>query len=94
MTVELSKEAQAFVQAQLATGDYADESEVVAHALALWQRYQQQTADVRAKVGVGRQAAEAGRGTLIRSPEEAEAFAHRLIAQAKERRAARQTDAR
>ena len=94
MTVELSKEAQAFVQAQLATGDYADESEVVARALALWQRYQQQTAEVRVRVEEGRQAAEAGRGTLIRSPEEAEAFAHQLIAQTKERRAARQTDAR
>ena len=94
MTVELSKEAQAFVQAQLATGDYADENEVVARALALWQRYQQQTAEIRASVEAGRQAAEEGRGTLITSPEGGEAFAHRLIAQAKERRAARQTDAR
>ena len=94
MTVELSKEAQAFVQAQLATGDYADESEVVARALALWQRYQQQTAEIRASVEEGRKAAEEGRGTLITSSEEGEAFAHRLIARAKERRAARQTDAR
>lgn len=94
MTVELSKEAQAFVQAQLATGDYADESEVVARALALWQRYEQQAAETRSRVEEGRKAAEEGRGTLISSSKEAEAFAHRLIAQAKERRAARQTDVR
>ncbi|CAN5883462.1 hypothetical protein BH24DEI2_BH24DEI2_03340 [soil metagenome] len=39
MTIELSREAKQFVKQQLATGNYADESEVVLHALTLWQQH-------------------------------------------------------
>ena len=93
MTIELPEEVQAFVKSQLATGHYADESEVVIHALTAWQQYQERIAEIRARVQEGIDAADAGRSTKISTPEEAEAFAQQLLTRAKERRAKRKNDA-
>ena len=93
MTIELPEKARAFVKAQLATGDYADESEVVARALEVWQAWQHDTAEVRAKVEAGIQAADEGRGTMIGTPEEATAFAQTIKQRGRELRAERERHA-
>ena len=90
MTIELPKEVQAFVESQLATGRYADENEVIVRALTVWQQYQEYTAEVRAKVQEGIDAADAGRGTMISTPEEAEAFKQEIIRRGRELRAKRE----
>ena len=93
MTIELPEKAQAFVKAQLATGNYADESAVVAHALEMWQQWQRYTAEVRAKVEEGVRAADEGRGTMISSPEEAAAFAKAVKQRGRELHAERERTA-
>ena len=75
MTINLPDEARAFVESQLATGRYADESEVVLQALTMWEDYQKRAAEIRTKVQEGINAADRGQGTMISNPEEAAAFA-------------------
>ena len=94
MTIELPEEVQAFVKSQLATGHYADESEVVVYALTAWQQYQERTAEIRTRVQEGIDAADAGRGTLISTPEEAEAFKQKVIKHGRELRAERERKTR
>ena len=53
MSIELPQEAEQFVKQQLATGQYADESAVVAEALARWQQQKATEANIRAKVQLG-----------------------------------------
>ena len=90
MTIELPNEAQQFVQQQLATGRFADESAVLAHALDVWQKWQKHTAEVRAGVQQGLDDVKAGRGRLISTPEEAEALKADIIAKGKALRAERE----
>ncbi len=94
MTIELTPEQRRFVDEQLETGEYSDESEVLAHALNLWQRYQERTAEICARVQEGIDAADAGRGTLISTPEEAEAFKQKVIKRGRELRAERERKTR
>ena len=82
MTIELPTEAQQFIKQQLDSGHYADESEVVAHALTFWQDYQKRSADIHASVQRGLDDAAANRGTLISTPAEAEAFKQKTIERA------------
>jgi len=84
MTIELPNEAQAFVKQQMATGHYADESEVLAQALALWQRQQmEQIAKIQEGYAQGKADLEAGRSRTISTPEEAEAHQAEIIERGK-----------
>ena len=90
MTIELTPEQQRFVEQQLGTGDYSDESEVISHALNLWQRYQERVEEIRAGVQRGIDDMEAGRYRTISSPEEAKAFGDEIKKRGRERRAERE----
>ena len=84
MTIQLPTEAQAFIKQQMATGHYADESEVLTQALALWQRQQmEQIAKIQEGYAEGKADLEAGRSTTITTPEEAEAHRAKIIERGK-----------
>ena len=82
MTIELPTKVQQFIKQQLDSGHYADESEVVAHALTFWQDYQKRSAEIRARVQRGLDDAATNRGTLISTPAEAETFKQKIIERA------------
>ena len=90
MSIELPQEAEQFVKQQLATGQYADESAVVAEALARWQQQKAIEANIRAKVQRGLDDLDAGRYRTISTPEEAEAFGNEIKQRARELKAERE----
>ena len=94
MTIELSREAEQFVKQLLASGDYADESAVVAEALARWQQQKAAEANIRVEVQRGLDALDAGRYRMISTPEEAKAFGDEIKQRARELRAEREQRAR
>lgn len=89
MTITLPQEQEKFLAEQLATGQFADESEVMAKALERWQRQQEKIAEIQAKVEEGRVAMQEGRYRAIRSPEDAEKLKQDVIRRGKELRAKR-----
>lgn len=91
MTIEIPREAEKFIKQQLATGHFANEAEVVAQALSLWQNYQQKSVEVRAGVQRGIDSMEAGRYTKISNPEEAKALADDIKKRGRELRAKRES---
>ena len=94
MTVELPEGTRRFIEAKLRTGDFADESAVIAYALDMWEGYQKRVEEIRAKVQEGVKAADEGRGTMISSPEEAAAFADTVKQRGRELHAERKRAAR
>lgn len=72
MIVHLSKESSDFVQTQLATGIYSDATEVVHHALHLWQEYHTAVSKIQKDVAEGIADIEAGRYTHISSAADVE----------------------
>ena len=94
MTIELSREAEQFVKQLLASGDYADESAVVAEALTRWQQQKEVEENIRAEVQRGLDALDAGRYRTISTPEEAKAFGDEIKQRARELRAKREQRAR
>ena len=64
MTVELPEDARAFVQ-QLKSGAYANESELLADAVAMMRQYKERVADIEAAVQRGRDDMAAGRFTKV-----------------------------
>ena len=47
MTIDLTREQEQFIKQQLATGRFANESEVLQEALMLWQKQEQDLAEMR-----------------------------------------------
>ena len=92
MNLELSEQAKAFVKTMMETGRYADEGDAINHYLETSQAWERRKAEIRIRVEEGVKDINEGRGTMISSPQEAEAFAQPLIARAKERRAKREHD--
>ena len=90
MTINLTPEQRRFIEERLETGDYSDESEVVGHALNLWQRYRERVEEIRAGVQRGIDDIEAGRYRTISNPEEAKAFGDEIKKRGRERRAERE----
>ena len=90
MAIELPQEAEQFVKQQLATGQYADESAVVAKALARWQQQKAIEADIRAEVQRGLDDLDAGRYRTINTPEEAGAFGDEIKQRARKLKAERE----
>ncbi len=94
MSIELPQEAEQFVKQQLATGQYADESAVVAEALARWQQQKAVEADIRAEVQRGLDDLNAGRYRTVSTSEEAKAFGNEIKQRAKKLKAEREQRAR
>lgn len=85
MTIQLPEEAKQFVKQQMATGHYADESEVLTQALALLQRQQmEQIAKIQAGVKQGREDIAAGRYFEVNTPADAEKLQDEIHRRAKE----------
>ena len=94
MTIDLPTEAQQFVKKQLATGHYADESEVLAHALSFWEQYQQQEIKkIQEGYAQGKADLEAGRSREINTPEDAAALKADIIERGKAQLAERKPTA-
>lgn len=83
MIVHLSEESSAFVQAQLATGGYDSATEIVHHALHLWQVYQRDIAEIQKDVAEGITDIKAGRYSRISSAADAEELKQSIISQAR-----------
>lgn len=47
MTIEFTEEQTRFIRHQLATGRFANEAEVIKHALSLWQKEEQDIEEMR-----------------------------------------------
>jgi antitoxin ParD1/3/4 len=65
MTIALQPEQEAFIQTQLATGQYANAAEVIAEALRLLERrnhYDQWVEDVRAQIDIAAEQLDRGEG--------------------------------
>ena len=93
MTIKLPEKAQAFVKSKVESGRFTDETAVVMYILDVWQQWERHTGEVRAKVQEGVRAADEGRGTMIGSPEEADAFADTIKQRGRELEAERRRNA-
>ena len=90
MTIELPKEVQAFVESQLATGNYNDESDVVKHALEMLKWRAEKIAEIQEGYQRGLDDLKAGRYREINSPEDAQALAADIKKRGRELRAERE----
>ena len=79
MTIDLPKQARAFVEAKMNSGRFENEAEVVSHYLNKVQQWEERSAEIRAKVDEGLEAAREGRKTRISTPEEVESFKQEII---------------
>ena len=89
MTVELSRELQAFVQQEVASGKYHDENAVLEEALELLRRRHDWEAQARAGAKQGIADIKAGRYTEIKTPKDVLALRQEISHRAKEQRAKR-----
>ena len=93
MTIKLTQEQEQFIEQEIASGAYADETALLADAVELLRQRKAWIAEVQAGVKRGREDIAAGRYFEVNSPEDAQTLREEITRRALERRAQREQTA-